>query len=146
MSKSKTPFDQAADTFVDAFKTSVRLQEETAKKCFELVKGWGESDDWTKNWQQLVEQAMPNMQKRMEESLKMWESNAQRCMELLGEGFKTTQTSSGSEAQAHLQSLWEKTLGAMRENTEAVIKLNSDAMQAYADYMKDLAPTEAAAS
>ena len=89
MSKSKTPFDQAADTFVDAFKACVHLQEETAKKCFELVNGWGESEDWTKNWQQLVEQAMPNMQKRMEESMKLWEKNAQRCMDLLSEGFAT---------------------------------------------------------
>ena len=142
-SKTETLFDEAADTFVNAFKTCVHLQEETAKKCFDLVKGWGECDDWTKHYQQFIEQTMPNMKKASEDSMALWKKNAEKCMELLGEGFATAQAPSASEAQERLRKLWEKSLGAMKENTESVVKLSSEAMQAYADYMKELTPEPA---
>ena len=135
-SKTESLFDQAADTYVNAFKTCVRMQEEMAKKCFDLVQGWGQAEDWTKNYQDLIGQAVPNMQKAAEDSMKLWEQNASRCMELLSEGFATTQSPSPTEAQERLQKLWESSLDAMRENTESVVKLSSEALQAYADFMK----------
>lgn len=145
MKKSKTEklFDEAADTFVDAFKNCVHLQEETAKKCFDLVKGWSESDDWAKQHQDLLEQTMPNLKKTTEESMELWKKNAEKSLELLGAGLETTQSASAAEAQARLQKLWEESLGAMQENTETVVKLSSETMQAYADYMKNLMPEPA---
>ena len=80
---------------------------------------------------------MPNMQKVADDSMKLWEKNATRCMELLNEGFAATQAPSPSDAQARLQTLWEDSLKAMRENTEKVVKLSSEAMQGYADFMKE---------
>ena len=135
-SKNQSFFDQAADTYVNAFKSCVHLQEEMAQKCFELVKGWGEAEDWTKNYQDLTAQAMPNMTKAAEESMKLWEQNASRCMELLSEGFATAQAPSPTDAQERLQKLWESSLDAMRESSENVVKLSSEALQAYADFMK----------
>lgn len=142
-SKTETLFDEAADTFVNAFKTCVHLQEDTAKKYFDLVKGWGECDDWTKHYQQYVEQTMPNLKKASEQSMELWKKNAEKCMELLGEGFATTQSTSANEAQERLKGLWEKSLAAMQENTKTVVNLSNEAMQAYADYMKELAPEPA---
>lgn len=139
-SKPESLFDEAADTFVNAFKTCVHLQEETAKKCFDVVKGWGETDDWTKQYQQFVEQTMPNMKKASEESMALWKKNAEKTMALLTEGFATTQAPTLTEAQERLQKLWEESLAAMKENTETVVKRSSEAMQAYADYMKELTP------
>ena len=138
--KTKTLFDQAADTFVNAFKTCVQVQEDTAKKCVELVKGWGESDDVTKQYQQFIDQTMPTMKKASEESMELWKKNAEKCMALLGEGFAATKEPSVEDAQARLKQLWEQSLGAMKENTETVVKLSGEAMQAYADYMKKLVP------
>ena len=141
-SKTQSVFDQAADTYVNAFKTCVHLQDEMAKQCVELVQGWGQGEDWTKHYQDLVGQAVPNMQKAAEDSMQLWEKNASRCMELLTEGFSTSQAPSPTEAQERLQKLWENSLAAMRENSEAVVKLSSEALQAYADFMKDQAATE----
>ena len=147
-SKTESFFDQAADTYVNAFKSCVHLQEEMAGKCVDLVKGWGEGEDWTKNYQDLVGQAVPNMKKAADESMKLWEKNAAKCMELLGEGFAATQATTPSDAQVRLQKLWEQSLESMRENTENVVKRSSEAMQAYADFMKDKTDkmTEAAAA
>ena len=129
-------FDQAADTYVKAFKSCVHLQEETAKKCVDLVQGWGQGEDWSKNYQNFIGQIVPNMQKSAEESMKLWEQNASRCMELLSEGFATAQAPSPTDAQERLQKLWESSLDAMRESSENVVKLSSEALTAYADFMK----------
>jgi hypothetical protein len=139
-------FDQAADTFLNAFKSCVNLQEETAKKCSDLAKGWSDGEEWKKRAEDLGEQAMPNMQKAGEDTMKFWEKNAAKCMDLLGEGFAATQAASPSEAQVKLQKLWEESLGAMRENTETMVKLSSEAMQAYAEFMKDQAEKMPAAA
>jgi Mg2+ and Co2+ transporter CorA len=142
-SKTETLFDQAADTFVNAFKTCVHLQEDTAKQCLELVKGWSATDDWAKHSQQFMEQTMPGMKKASEQAMELWKANATKSLKLLGEGFATTQAQSPTEAQTRLQKLWEESLKTMQENTESVVKLSSEAMQAYADYMKDLTPEPA---
>ncbi len=136
-STTENIFDQAADTFVSALKNCVHLQDEMTKKCFSLVKEWGEAGDWAKSSQNFMGQAMPNMQKAAEESMKLWEQNAAKSMELLSEGFATAQTTSAPEAQEKLKKLWEQSLDAMRENTENMVKLSSESMQAYADFMKE---------
>lgn len=129
-------FDQAAAAFLGTFKSCARLQQETAEKCLDLAKGWSGGQDWTKSYQELGGKAMPQMKKAAEDSLKFWEENAKQCMALLGEGFSAAPAPSFEEAQAKLQKLWEDSLQAMRDNTESMLKVSSEAMEAYADFMK----------
>lgn len=139
--KTESYFDQAADTFLNAFKTCVRLQEETATKCFDLAKKWGETEDWQKQYEDLSKEALPDVKKAAEDTLKFWEDNAKKCMDLLGEGFATSKAPSVTEAQEKLQQLWQESLATMRTNTETMVKLSSEAMQAYVDFMKKNAET-----
>lgn len=129
-------FDQAAKTFLNAFDSCVSLQQETTSKYFDLAKQWSETDDWTKQYKELSEKAVPQMKKAAEDSLKFWEDSTKKCMDLLGEGFATTQATAPEEAKAKLEKLWADALASMRENTEATVKLSSEAMQAYVDFMQ----------
>jgi len=137
-------FDQAADTFTNAFKTCVRLQEQAMDQCVHLAKGWSDGEDWMKPGRELGEQAMPKMKQMAEDSLKSWEANVKKCMGWLDEGFSAAKAPSLEDAQATMRKLWEESLGAMRENTEAMLKLGSEALQASVDFMKKQADTTTA--
>lgn len=136
-------FDQAADTFLNTFKSCASLQQETASKFFDLTKQWSDTDDWTKPYKELSEQAMPQVKKAAEDSQKFWEDNAKKCLEQLKEGFATAEVPSPDEAKAKLQKLWEDSLASMRENTETMVQLSSESMQAYVDFMKKQAEVAA---
>ncbi|MCB1235680.1 MAG: hypothetical protein KDM91_11470 [Verrucomicrobiae bacterium] len=137
-------FDEAADTYVNAFKSCVRIQEDTARQCFDFVKGWGKTDDLAKRQEQFIEQAVTNMKKAADDSMDLWKQNADKCLKLLEEGFAAAQAKTPSDAQGRLQKLWENSLGAMKENTETMVRLSGEAMKAYADYLNDLTPKEPA--
>ena len=63
---------------------------------------------------------------------------------LSGSPFAAAQAKTPSDAQGRLQKLWENSLGAMKENTETMVRLSGEAMKAYADYLNDLTPKEPA--
>lgn len=129
-------FGQAADAFLNTFNSCVSLQQETAQKYFDLAKQWSETDDWTKQYKELSEQTMPQMKKAAEDTLKFWEGNSKKCMDLLNEGFASAAVTSPDEAKAKLQKLWGDSLASMRKNTETMINTSSEAMQGYVDFMK----------
>lgn len=127
---------QAADTYFSAIKAGLKLQEDTAKRYADVVKNTAFSDDWVKQCQKVMDESIPVARKTTEDTFEAMEKSSAQCLDLLSKSVAASQVNSLDEAQTKFKQLWEDSLTAFRENVQSMIKLNSDALKAYTDFIK----------
>ncbi len=128
-------FNQAVSTYVAALETGSKAQEEVADWWSKTLKEAGTVEDLQKRMQAFATGSMPLAQKNAEECIEVMQKNMQASLDLLKQAFESGQAESVAEVQSKTRDLWEASLKAMRENTEAVVKANARAMEGWAELM-----------
>src|SRR5437762_2209635 len=108
-------FDQAFQTFGDALKSGVKIQEEVGKWWSEALDQAGPANEWQKKSRALVSEAIPAAQKNTEEWLKLVEQNYRRSMSLFKKAFESN--GDPSDVRAKTKQLWEESMELVRDNT-----------------------------
>jgi hypothetical protein len=132
-------FEQAMNSYEQAFKTGLRLQEESSKWWTNLLEQTGRSNEWQKTFRSMANEWLPEAQRRMEEGLRMVEQNSRASLELLKLFKKTVevpQTNPMAESQTKLLSLWEASLNSMRDTAQAVAQANTQAIESWMELFR----------
>lgn len=129
-------FEQAMDTYNSAFKTGVKMQEDTAKWWSDLLGEASPMQDWQKRAQAMMTDAVPLAQKTAEEALRVIEQNSRTSLDLLRKVFETAQSDSVADAREKIQSLWEASLGTLRSNAQALVQANARAIESWSEFMR----------
>jgi BMFP domain-containing protein YqiC len=129
-------FEQAMDTYNSAFKTGIKMQEDTARWWADLMGETSPVQDWQKRAQAMMADAMPLAQKTAEEALRVIEQNSRTSLDLLRKVFDTAQSESVSDARDKIQGLWEASLGTLRENAQALVQANAKTIESWSEFMR----------
>jgi hypothetical protein len=129
-------FDQAAQTFGDAFKAGVKMQEDVAKWWTETLDQAGPVQEWQKKSRAIVNEAIPAAQKNAEEWVKVLEENYSRSMDLLKKAFSADGAKTPADVQARLTDLWESSLSVLKENAQAMAQANVKVMDLWSDVLR----------
>lgn len=128
-------FAQAADTFDAVLKRGAKMQQE-------MIDWWSKladevnANDLGDRAQKFSAEAGPMAQKHLQDQLKAFDESCQNALDLLRQGFETTQADSVAELQQKTHDLWETSLRTMRTNTEALVQANTRAMNSFADLVR----------
>lgn len=136
-------FRQAVETFQDAIRSGVKIQEDSAKRFTEVLRGLGSPLDWQKNTQLMVNEAIAATQRNMDESIRLMNHNAQTAMGLLQKAFeiRTNGAAPGeaaAEGAASSDEMWETALGAMRTNTQVILQANARVLESWAQLAQEI--------
>jgi hypothetical protein len=123
-------FDQAFQTFGDALKSSVKIQEEVGKWWSDTLDQAGPVNEWQKKSRALVSEAIPAAQKNTEEWLKLVEQNYRRSAALFKKAFETN--GDAADVRAKTKELWEESMELVRENAKALADANKKMLELWA--------------
>ena len=137
-------FDDALQTFNDAVKSGVKVQEEIGKWWSEALDQCGPAEDWQKKSKTVLNEAIPTAQKNAEQWLKLVEQNYRKTMSLLKKAWETD--ADGPAIRAKTQELWEASLNLVRDNTQALAHANMKMMEVWAGMLRNGAVGQGKAS
>jgi len=124
-------FEQAIKNYDQAFQAGLKVQEDAVKWLVDCA-GKGVPKDWQKRWSATVTEALPVVQKRIEDSLRLVEQNSRASIDLLKQACEGVKAGAGPDAQGKLQELWESSLQTLRTNVQTVTQLNAKAVDSWA--------------
>lgn len=145
-------FDQGVQTFGEALKAGVKMQEEAARWWSDALDQQGPVGEFQKQSKALVAEVLPVAQKSTEEWMKVWEQNYRRGLDLVRQAWNpggaaaaaTTATGGADAAQARGQQVWESSMRLVRDSTQAAAAANVHMMEAWAGVLKKAANGHAA--
>lgn len=131
--------DKALKNYEQIVRTGLKLQEE-AGRCFTSMLTHGASlQDWQKPFTNLTSVAngvLPQAQKRMEEVLDLVENNTRTGVDLMKKAVDAAQTPVIAESQSKWMDFWTASLGAARTNAEALMQMNTRALDSWIDFVQ----------
>jgi hypothetical protein len=127
-------FDQAIETFDSALRTGVRIQEEATKWWTDMINEADSLQELQMRTRVMMNEAMPAAQKSVDQAMKLIDRTYRTSLDLLKKAFETGQSESIYEAQMKTQELWEATLAALRTNAQAIVQVNAQAMESWAEF------------
>lgn len=129
-------FDQAVQSFGDALKAGVKIQEDVAKWWSDVLDQGNAVNEFQKRSRAIVNEALPVAQRNAEEWLKVIEQNYRRGMELLKKAMNTEQGANAADMRARSQELWEASIEAIRDSAQAMAQVNVKMMEQWADILR----------
>src|SRR5438552_9214098 len=132
-------FDQAMSSYEQAFRTGLRLQEESGKWWTMLLEQTGPSREWQKTVRSMANELLPEAQKRMEDGLRFVEQNSRASLELLRlfkKSIEAPQANPLAESQTHILSFWEASLNSMKDSAQAVAQANTQALESWMELFR----------
>lgn len=132
-------FEQAMNSYEQAFRSGLKLQEESRRWFAAMLETAGPSRDWHKTFRSMTSEMLPEMQKRMEEGLRMVEQNSRTSLEVLRLFQQATDLPNANpmaETQNRLLSFWEASLDSMRGSARSVAEANTQAIESWMELFR----------
>jgi hypothetical protein len=141
-------FEQAMKNYEQAFKTGLKLQEESTRCWTNLFSQGPSTQDCQKKFKNIADELIPQTQKSIDECLKLIEQNGRVSVEVLKKAVAAGQSASVQEAQSRFLGLWESSLNGLRENAVALTQSHTRAVESWIECVRKLveSPVEAKAA
>ena len=128
-------FDQALQTYGEALKAGVKVQEQFAGYFADAFGKFVPTSEYQKKAKIFID-AAPAVQKNAEELLRLLEQNYRRSVELLKKACDAGTAAAAGDYQARLQALWESSLELVKENAQATTQASLRAVELFADFLR----------
>jgi len=135
-SEAASVFEQAVQTFGDAIKAGVKIQEDVARWWTDVFDQAGAAQTWQKRSRAIVNETIPAVQKTAEEWLRVIEQNYRRSIELFKMAMDSEQTGAGTAARNKNQELWEASLQFVRDSAQSLAQTNVKVMEQWSDILR----------
>jgi hypothetical protein len=130
-------FSRASRSFEAAVQSGIRIQEESLKCVTEIINENCSPETWQKKTQTLITEMVSTSQKNVDDAVAVLNENTKTGLEFFQKAFEAAPADS-SEAQAKTVNLWETALGALRRNTDVMLKANSRIVEAWTEMAKKI--------
>ena len=138
--KAKAPaselFDQALKNYEQALRTGLRVQEEAGRHWAKLLNQAASPQDLQKQVTSVANDVIAAAQKCMEGYLAVLEQNSRASVDLMKKGFEAAQTTTPAETQSKVVEFCESSLKALKANAQAVVDINSKAIDSWVGLVK----------
>lgn len=138
--KAKAPasevFDQALKNYEQALRAGIKVQEEAAAYWTKLFNRAAARPNLQKQITSIANEVIPPTQKYMEGCLAILEQNSRASVDLMKKGVEAVQTTNLAESQSKLVDFCESTLKSLKSYSQAVVDLNTKAMDSWVGIVK----------
>lgn len=128
-------FEQTLKSYEQALKTGLKLQEESAKTFLGCCTP-GAAADVQKKVRAISDEAIPQVEKAVEQALELMEKNTQTGVALLKKAVAAAQATTAQDAQAKCLAFYEGCLDAVRENAVALTQASNKAAESWLGYVR----------
>ena len=139
--KSETVFDEAVETFNEAVKAGVKVQDEIGKWWSDALEQAGAAEQWQKTSKAVFAEAIPAAQKSAQEWLKLVDQNYKRSLGLFKKAWDA-QPADPVALRDKSQQLWQESLELVRDNAQAVAQANMKLMELWGRVLQNGAASE----
>ena len=129
-------FDQALKNYEHALNTGLKLQEESARLFLGCFNQGTPTADFQKKFKAVTEETIPQVEKAVDEGLKLLEQNSRAGVDLLKKAVAATQATSAQDAQAKSLAFYEGCLNAVRDSALAVTQASNKAAESWLGYVR----------
>jgi hypothetical protein len=128
--------DQGLKNYEQALRMGLNVQEEAGKWWSRLLSQAVSLQDLQKRIASLTNDAIPATQKSLESYLKVLEQSSAASVELIKKGMEAAQTANYADAQSKVVEFCENSLKSLRANTQAVVDINTKAVDSWFAFVK----------
>ena len=131
--------EQTVRNCEQAFRTGLKFQEEAGQRWGSLFNPVAPAPVFKKgvaNLTGLVVDVIPMLEKRAEDVMDLVGKNAQRSAELMRKVVEVAETPVMAERENKCADFWKLWIQASRSNTEALLNINSRAVDAWFDFLQ----------
>lgn len=133
--KNKIPgselIEQAMQNYEQALQAGLKLQEDSAKWWLDCLAQASAPQDLSQRVSAMANEAIPVIQKRMEDSLRVVEQTSRTSLDLMKQALDAGKANPMANPQARMQELWEASLQAVRQNAQTLTQLNAKAVESW---------------
>jgi hypothetical protein len=131
-------FRQAMETYQAAIYAGVKMQEESVRRCAEILRTFAAPGGWPSVSAAMVQETIAAMQHNVDESTRLMNQNSQAAMDLVQNAFKACNCWPGESGEKTRADFWTTALGALRTNTQAILQANARALEAWDRLREDV--------
>ena len=139
-------FSQAMKSYEQALRTGVKLQEDTAKWLTSFCQQPPWTQELKKQMGSVVSQAIPAIQRNMEESLRLIDMVNKTTLNLLKKSTNGSSTAAAADVQPEMQRLWQSSLSVMQSNMKSLTDSQTKAVESWTEFMRKGVASAAAAA
>jgi hypothetical protein len=142
--------EQVVKNYEQAFRAGIKMQEEAVQCVSKWFNQCAPADDLQRRlskFTNLVNEYVPENEKRVEELVDLMEKNTRTGTDLLKKAADAAQSPVMGEGQDKWIDFYAASLGAVRSTTEALTQINGKAIDSFIDFVQrssDLLPIRAA--
>ncbi len=129
--------EQIVSNYEQALRSSIKMQQEAVQCWSKWFNQSAPAEDWQRRvtrFTHLVNQYVPENEKRVEELVDLMQANTRTGTELLKKVADATQTPMTSEGQNKWLEVWTSSMGAMRSSYERFMQIGGRAMDSWMDF------------
>ena len=135
-SKPHDLFQQAMGSFETALRAGLKLQEDSTRRCVDILRDVGSPLEWERTVPDKVSKAIAAMQKNVEQSIQFMNDNAQETVNLMEMAMQIHQTNGdGNEEDGYF---WTYALNAMQTNAQIIRQTNARVMESWGELAKEV--------
>jgi len=135
-SKSGDLFQQALGSFETALRTGMKLQEDSMRRCVEILRDVGSPLEWERTVPAKVGKAIAAMQQNVDQSVRFMNENADQTVNLMELALQMHRTN--GDAKEEEAYFWTYALNAMRTNTEIIRQANTRVLESWGELAKEV--------
>jgi len=131
-------FDQALQTYGEALKAGIKVQEQFAGYWADaLQRAVPTTAEYSNKVRNFFNEAAPAAQRNADELLKLLDQNYRRSVELFRRACDAgTSANAANDYQARIQALWQASIDLVKENAQATTQASVRALELFADLFR----------
>ena len=132
--------DEARKNYEHALRTGQKLQEEAGQWWTRMLGQAMTTADWQKQvsrFTTFTAGAMPLAQRRLEETMRLMETNGRHGAELMKKAVDAAQTASLTECQAKWMDFWSSSIKAVQSNVDAMTELSTHTIDSWLEFVRN---------
>jgi hypothetical protein len=131
--------EEIVKNYEQALRSGLKMQQEAGQWWSKWFNQSAPTDDWQKRFAKLgnlVNESIPENQKRMEEVLDLMEKNNRKGAELLKKAANAAQTPDLADSQAKWTEFWTSSVGAVRSAADSIAQINGRAIDSWMTFLQ----------
>lgn len=128
--------DEGWKNYEQALRSGLKYQEEAGRCWTRMFSQAASPQDFQKQLNLISSDLIPAARKSMEDCLEMLDQNGRTGVELMKKGLDAAQSLNHEEKTAKATEFWEGSVKSFKANTQAMIDINTKAMDAWFGFFK----------
>jgi hypothetical protein len=131
-------FDQALRNYDQAFKMSLKWQEDATRMVTDFVHQKMDAAGVTEGMEKVLKDTVPTAQKQFDDTLKTLDANAQKGLEMMRQSLDVASAKDPTEAQKKINTLMKDSVDFVQEQIKSLTKANNQMIESWMKWTENM--------